>query len=91
MSDKLDEKAGELWQRLLDSLEDKLQYGLLTQARLITDIQLDGEELVLETTDEGALQFFSLAVNQQRLVIASRELGSKSPVVAKVRVIKRPE
>lgn len=75
-----DSSAHQLWLQIREALEEKLQYGLLDQAKRIAEVALEGSELVLRTADEEAFQFFSAQVNQQRLVIASRGIFALSSV-----------
>ena len=67
-----DSRAHEVWKQILSILDEKLQYGLLEQAKSVVDIRLEGEELTLIVSGDEAERFFSAEVNQQRLIIQSR-------------------
>ena len=75
-----DSRAHEAWQQILSILDEKLQYGLLEQARSVVDVRLEGSELTLVVASEEAERFFSAEVNQQRLIIQSRPKISLSAV-----------
>lgn len=75
-----DLRARQLWDQIREGLEEKLQYGLLDQAKRVSSVRLEGSELILSTSDDEAFEFFSAQINQQRLVIASRGLFALSAV-----------
>jgi hypothetical protein len=60
------------WAQILATLEDKLQFGFLEQARAVADVRFNGGEVTLLVSSEEALEFFRADVNQQRLMIVSR-------------------
>jgi len=62
----------DIWSAVLAEIDEKMQFGLLEQARTVLDIQIDGTELVLFVASEECQQFFSQGGNQQRLLIMAR-------------------
>jgi hypothetical protein len=60
------------WEAILNMLEEKLQMGLLRQARAVTSARLEGGELILQCPNSETREFFEAHVNQQRLLILSR-------------------
>ncbi len=62
----------DVWAAILAEIDEKMQFGLLQQARTVLDIQIDGEELVLLVDSDEPEQFFSQSTNQQRLLIMAR-------------------
>jgi hypothetical protein len=73
MEDKL---KSAVWDSILAVLEDKLQMGLLLQARAVSAVRVEGNELVLTCPTPETREFFSAHVNQQRLIILSRQVAS---------------
>ena len=71
-----DTRAHEIWGKILEVLDEKLQYAFLNQARSVTDVRFDGAEFVLVVSSQETLTFFSAELNQQRLMIISRSLPS---------------
>lgn len=69
-----DARASEIWQRILALLEDKLQYGIVDQARSIVRVTLLGNGLKFFVSTDEAAEFFRSEVNQQRLAILSRSI-----------------
>ena len=65
-------QAAELWTRIIERLEDKLQYGALEQVKAVKEVKLEGSELQLVVDTEEAQAYFSADVNQQRLIILAR-------------------
>lgn len=63
------------WRKILDILEEKLQMGLLEQARSVREVHFEGGELQLVVGSPEAMEFFSSEVNQQRLSIISRPVA----------------
>jgi hypothetical protein len=78
-----DKNAQEIWQKILDVLEEKLQFGFLEQAKAVVDVKLDGSEFTLFVANAEALRFFSAEINQQRLFIVSRPIAT----IEKFRVV----
>jgi len=70
-----------LWEKVLDLLEDKLQMGLLQQARAVKSARVEGHDLVLTVSSAESKEFFSAHVNQQRLLILARPIASFERVV----------
>lgn len=66
--------AKDLWAQILEVLDEKLQYGLLEQARAVSNVRLEGSELILQVADPEAAEFFNAHINQQRLVIMTRPI-----------------
>lgn len=70
----IDARASEIWQRITSLLEDKLQYGIIEQAKSVVRISLIGNGLKLYVSSDEAAEFFSSDVNQQRLSILARPI-----------------
>lgn len=70
------EPAELLWTKILELLEEKLQMGLLQQARAVRSARTDGHDLVLSVSTPEAKEFFSAHVNQQRLLILARPIAN---------------
>lgn len=68
-------ESKELWNKVIAVLEDQLQYGFLEQARSVINTQLEDATLILEVDDQDAFEFFSSAINQQRILIVSRQIS----------------
>lgn len=62
----------DLWQKILNRLEERLQYGALEQAKAVVDVALDGNELLLTVNTEEAEAHFEAEINQQRIIILAR-------------------
>jgi hypothetical protein len=62
------------WTKVVQSLEDKLQFGFLEKARQVTRAEIKGSTLVLYVSDPDIAEFFQADVNQQRLMIFSRDV-----------------
>ena len=61
----------ELWQRLLDELDEKLQFGLLEKLQRIATYHFEGEVLFIEPgTPEDAVYLSKSAQFQQLQVFA---------------------
>lgn len=73
-----------IWGKILEALEDKLQYGLLEQARHVVLARVEGEELHLTVNTEEAAEFFRAHVNQQRLILLSRGIINIEKITAEV-------
>lgn len=71
-----DSDSRELWQRIVRSLEEKLQFGFLEQERSVVAVRFDGADLTLVVSNSDAADFFRADVNQQRLIIVSRGIVS---------------
>ena len=69
-----DKTKSPVWETILAVLEEKLQMGLLLQARLVESARLEGGELILKCSNPEAREFFNAHVNQQRLIILSRQV-----------------
>ena len=66
------QQSQEVWQKILQILDEKLQYGLLEQAKMVVDVSLEDTELTITVANQEAERFFSNEQNQQRLIIQSR-------------------
>ena len=64
-----------LWEKVLEALEDKLQFGILEQARCVVRAQIQGNELKLTCSNPEAAEFFSAHINQQRLMLITRGIA----------------
>lgn len=71
-----DKAESPVWETILAVLEEKLQMGLLLQARLVESARLEGAELILKCSNAEAREFFNAHVNQQRLIILSRQVAN---------------
>ncbi len=71
-----DQRALEIWSKVLEVLDEKLQYGFLEQAKCVLNVAFDGSVFTLYVSGEEALRFFNAEVNQQRLFIVSRPIAS---------------
>lgn len=67
-----DKAAHDVWARILNVLDEKLQFAFLEQARSVVDVRLNGAELTLIVGNDESYRFFSSELNQQRLIIVSR-------------------
>jgi hypothetical protein len=76
-----DEKFPKIWSDILELLSEKLQLGLLEQAKCVTEARIENHELWIKTDNEDAFKFFSSEVNQQRLIILAR------PVIAIEKIV----
>ena len=65
-----------VWESILAVLEEKLQMGLLLQARQVESARMEGDELVLRCSIPEVREFFNAHVNQQRLIILSRQVDN---------------
>ena len=70
----IDARASEIWQRITSLLEDKLQYGIIDQAKSVVRVSLIGNGLKLYVSSDESAEFFSSEVNQQRLSILARSI-----------------
>ena len=75
-----------LWEKVLEALEDKLQFGILEQARSVVRVQLQGSELLLTCANPEAAEFFNAHVNQQRLILLTRGLANIEKITTQVAV-----
>lgn len=71
-----DTRAHEIWNKILEVLDEKLQYAFLNQARSVKDVRFEGSELVLVVSSPESVAFLNADLNQQRLMIISRSLPS---------------
>lgn len=71
------------WGKVLEIIDEKLQYGLLEQTRAVVGAEMCGSVLELSVATDEAFQFFSSPVNQQRLIIISRPVLSIGTVVVR--------
>lgn len=69
-----DTRAHEIWNKILEVLDEKLQYAFLNQARSVRDVRFEGSELVLVVSSPESVAFLNSDLNQQRLMIISRSL-----------------
>jgi len=66
--------AQKVWDKILAEFEDKLQFGFLEQAKAITSVQIEGEEITLVVNQQEAEDFFKSSVNENRLIVTSRPI-----------------
>ncbi|MCB0358212.1 MAG: hypothetical protein KDD44_01200 [Bdellovibrionales bacterium] len=78
------ERAAEVWDSIISTLEDKLQYALIEQARSVVKADFEGGELSLLVADQEACDFFNSPVNEQRLILQCRSVVHIQKVRAKV-------
>lgn len=79
--------ASSVWEKILEILDEKLQYGLLEQARSVADVRFEGGELALSVVTSEAEEFFNSHINQQRLIIMARAIVP----IERVSVTRAPE
>jgi len=72
------------WDKILAVFEEKLQLGFMQQARMVTDVKINGNTLLLVVSTPEALEFFSSPINQQRLTIMSRGVAQLEKVEVKL-------
>lgn len=65
-------KSAQIWEQIVAVLDEKLQYGLLEQAKSVVRVVVEGEEMRLHVGSAEAFDFFNSHINQQRLMIISR-------------------
>ncbi|MCC6954081.1 MAG: hypothetical protein IT290_08185 [Deltaproteobacteria bacterium] len=66
------QSAKDVWKQILEILDDKLQYGLLEQTQAVSEVRIEGDDLILAVSTSEAYEFFSGHVNQQRMLIMAR-------------------
>jgi hypothetical protein len=71
----MQKSAQQVWDAILSDLEEKLQFGVLEQARAVVSVELKGNCLTLKVCTEEARNFFSTPTCQQRLAIISRPIA----------------
>lgn len=71
----MEKNAQQIWDAILSDLEDKLQFGVLEQARAVVSVEFEGNCLTLKVCTEEAKIFFSTSTCQQRLAIISRPIA----------------
>ena len=79
-----DTRAHEIWNKILEVLDEKLQYAFLNQARSVKDVRFEGSELVLVVSSPESVAFLNSDLNQQRLMIISRSLPTSQNRVGTV-------
>ena len=68
----------ELWDRLLEVLDDKLQLGLLDKLRKVTSYHIEDSVLFIEAgTGDDETYLTKTAVSQQLTVFAGDSMGVK--------------
>ena len=77
-----EQQVKEIWDKILEMLADKLQFGFLEQAGSIASTKIRGNELILTVASEEAKAFFNSEVNQQRLILLTRPLINLETVTA---------
>ena len=78
------QRSKDVWERILALLDEKLQYGLLEQARSVTSVSLEGHELILTVSAGEAEEFFSAHINQQRIIILARPVLSLDKITVRL-------
>lgn len=81
----------ELWQKILDSLEDTLQYGFLEEARYVAGAKVEGQALIISVPptsaeSDKAFQFLSSPSNSQRILILAKRLAAAGTKLDKVQI-----
>jgi tRNA threonylcarbamoyladenosine modification (KEOPS) complex Pcc1 subunit len=71
----MEKTAQQIWDSILCDLEDKLQFGVLEQARAVISVEFNDKCLTLKVFTTEARDFFSTPACQQRLVIISRPVA----------------
>jgi hypothetical protein len=70
----MDMNLPKFWDDLISLVEEKLQFGLLTQMRSVVSAQIEGGEMMLAVNSREALDFFNNATNQQRFILLARPI-----------------
>ena len=78
-----DRRAEDIWRRITAVLEEKLQYAFLDYLRTVVSVKLEGNELWLGVCGQESFEFFSAAVNQQRLIIMARPVISLEKLIVR--------
>lgn len=78
-----DLRAQELWDQILVVLDEKMQYALLTEAKNIVNVALEGNDLLLTACTEDGAEFFNSEVNGQRLILQVRSVINLDSVKAR--------
>ncbi len=76
----------ELWNKLLDILDDKLQLGLLDHLKRIASYHFEDSTLTVQPENAKDLEYLSRAAVKQQLEVYTGEAGNFTKVV-----IKNPE
>ena len=76
-----DSKSTEVWRRIVEIFDEKLQYGFLDKVGAVVQVKVEGSEIHIFVSSEDAYEFFNSEVNQQRLIIFSRTVISLDKVV----------
>lgn len=71
-----DQSAFETWQKILNVLDEKMQFGFLEKAKNVVDVRIEGTDFFIFVSTKEALEFFKSEINQQRLFIVSRPFVS---------------
>ncbi len=75
-------RATETWDKIVELLHDKMQYGFLEQVKTVVQVQIEGSELQLTVTTPEARDFFNSSVNQHRLALLVRPVITLEKVSA---------
>lgn len=76
-----DPKSTDLWRRIVEVFDEKLQYGFLDKVSSVVEVKVEGSEIHISVSSNEAFEFFRSEVNQQRLIILSRSIVSLDKVV----------
>lgn len=68
-------ERNDVWNRILEDLREKLQFGVLQQAKSVVEARVCGGVLTLVVTDAEAEEYFNAEINKQRLMIMSRPVA----------------
>ena len=73
--------SDQVWRKILENMEEKLQLGLLEQTRGVASAAIEGSTITLRVATPEAAEFFAAHVNQQRLIILARPIVHLERVV----------
>ena len=85
-------ERNELWEKIIEALEDTLQFGFLEEARYVSAIRVEGNALVVSIPPtsaeaERAFHFLAKPENSQRILILAKRIfpALSTPEIVKLR------
>ena len=76
-----DPKSNEIWRRIVDVFDEKLQYGFIDKVHSVVQVKIEDSEIHIFVNSDDAVEFFNSEINQQRLIIFSRGIVPLDKVV----------
>lgn len=74
----------EKWDKLLNDLDEKLQFGLLEPLRRVHSYHLEANTLIIEPFSDADFTYFSKdAVKQQLSLLSSQSTGASEIILKK--------